>query len=661
MANIVDLGVRPFTSQPSAKERLLAALLHQWRRTIALNQFIYNVRPGRAHACWDTPAQVEMLHNHPELMLFGCRGCGRTHLCRQLFEPPDDPTVRVAADPCPIIMPPGTGHHVCLFSGSIVDTGHLNAAEFASYDDWEERQGGDHVDMYDDDAGPGDWDHLAPSRHDSRWNLERAQFDADGRRREAAFNASRISASARGAVAQAVRIERWHREAMGAATAAPPPRKRRRLLPQIATRAPTRSALVGGIQRTAAERTAYESHAHALTATARASQMHGEFIDGASNLRALPAPRDIHYYAWFVLVQNFTIPSVPAPAALVNDAEPLPATVSYRHYEYTHAIGPDGTAMYPNWQQRRRGPGIGAASGELKSRRSAAVVAAYPRRCQRLQTRMRYALYQRPPPPHVMVPAAWVERVHALVARLLAWVQTTVPAPQRPAVASFSADEYTDVLARWARLVWLTRPHCDIRPIAVVGLYFLHYGVLAADDGAMPHLVDSFGYRLRLLPPDPFARALHAQSVVEAAYAGATLARNAAEMGTTVLRRPLSRAQLPVSRVGKKRARETAAVALGLAPATAATPTTTSDTSSDGGGSGGLENIAGTMRSIAFAPEERCTTAQIYQLREVFDRVIVEQWRGGWWYFHWFHHSSGQCWPRLPPADLPSSASSSSS
>lgn len=143
---------------------LLTGLMRAWRRRYQegfldeatgeraepQNVLVYNIRVMRHHGCW-LAGRVEQLH--PRLPLFGCRMCGRTHLCRGRSMPAEGDD----GDHCVVCENSEQGSYVCVFSGrELEDTQFFATTE--SYHDWEEMRDRTWTRMDDEGGGDGDDD-----------------------------------------------------------------------------------------------------------------------------------------------------------------------------------------------------------------------------------------------------------------------------------------------------------------------------------------------------------------------------------------------------------------------------------------------------------------------------------------------------------------------
>lgn len=786
---VVDLGAHRPKPHEGLHERLGAAM-RRWRRDLAHHQLLYNIY-DRVHHCWATERpeanaqRIEVVKQNAakaeerptnivvisaELGLYGCVKCGRTHLCRgsrdmfaaltsvpglnNLMPVGDDR--QLAADPCPLMRDAEDGHYACVFSGRVVETGALNVAQAASFDDWLEQRGRYYEDLYgDEDAAPQEFEDSFVFG-DSHRELHKAQFYASASMRRNALDAHNLAVSHGRLVRATAQLGALHRKAgaQGAfpsdeddSDASPAPdepeadddeettpkeRKHTRARPpaernrSLLARTKGEHAQHLAMQRHKLERLGGRKRHFSAEQTARlqaeeqatlGSGLHGEYLD-IDDRRTRPALRDLRYWEWFhftgpssaatLFRGRFTLAKVELPAAepaaaaaphtRVPRSAPAEAPAGALDYHRARVHRPSQSLAQPR-PERVDPAAIGAklrhVTRELVAPRAtaAAVHAAEGRQIPlatwyRL-TEQRSALrrWQAVPTPAAMMPGDWMRRLAALIQRLVAWPAAEAAA-RKHGVRPAPLDEYVDVLARWVCLLWMRRPALDVRPISVLGAYFLHAGLAPLE------LAEGTGATVRLLEADGFARALHAERVVESAFAGA-IGRQGAAKGVLLKRSFIksARATAPAttpspaaaapattnpgllvlqstsgsgssSSKKRKRASGRAAAWSGKADAAplacllpAAAPQAPLSSRSDSSTEHEEPPVPapastptasdGSATHIAFAPDERCTLLQVSDVKTMLnDVLLVDGHHAAHWFLDWFHDERHRCWPR---------------
>ncbi len=269
--------------------------------------------------------------------------------------------------------------------------------------------------------------------------------------------------------------------------------------------------------------------------------------------------------------------------------------------------------------------------------------------CRRHESLPRFTCYTAPPALELVLHPEWLDRLHALLSALIAWARTAHGVESPPPA---TLDDMVDVMARWTRLVFLTRPALDVAPVVLLGLYFFDLGLRTLE------MTNGIGEVYAVLHANPYAQMLRARRVVEQAYLGEVLAHNPRVRqaimveGRSAIEVAVQQARkrvLPAPRAAPAPPARETTVALGrrvgerkggaiqhlFAPPAAAAPARVAT----------MENINGRARPVAFAPHARCTMLQIHELKEAFEAVITGARHAAPWFLDWFHHDRWRCWP----------------
>ncbi len=183
---------------------------------------VYNARTLPNHRCWETPDRVLMLTPQwaPQLQLYGCLDCGRTHWCRSRATADDDDSRDEASDLCPGRVT-DESCYVCAFSARVLTDAAVYAT-YGSYTDWLDKQELSYDDVDDDNGGAAMADDRAAASDDDddadaeallRLHLMRTDTKRAYERSQFATNTGRDRAVAQTAKTAAMRLSRGLRQA----------------------------------------------------------------------------------------------------------------------------------------------------------------------------------------------------------------------------------------------------------------------------------------------------------------------------------------------------------------------------------------------------------------------------------------------------------------
>lgn len=594
--------------------RLVTEHMITWRRYMQHMHFLYHVAPnkdGEYHHC---SAQTCKVLN-AERRWYGCEQCGRTHFCRATTH---------GSDACPVRLNDESYAVCCISSAVLVSDGPALVAGT-----YEESVVQDEKLYENASAGEHDRLRVAAMVADARRANRRAQFSASTLVRRHADLAYRTSLNLNGLQYQAdvVRIDKQ---------------------------------LQRQKQRRQAKRQRGESDGTVRVAVAEGAEEGEEEARASKRIRVMgpppllattvdkgvspwiPPARDLHYWTHF---------ESPLAQAFRRFAAEAPASAACLRVAELAILGGAAVAVANQSRRRIRHPTkpVSALAAMLQAREDAA-----------------WLDHHVMPMPTI----AWRQSVRDLLGRAVAWAAPSMGAATAVPTAA-DLDVHVDRLVRWVRLL---RPSQGTERMAAargavaappaivaVAVYLWHLAPVACvvtdatgrrrmlyqaqafftDIIAQQRLAVAFGQRptgTRAAPASAsvrFAAKAVAQRSVELALGGATAADARRELHEVdernkALRRSKQRLQ------------------------------TESDGASGGGGGGGTttslgagELEEGRPTSVAFAPEERCTAAQIRDLYDllrlcVFSRDVAYD---GAWFTDWFLSPCHQCWP---PRHMPS-------
>lgn len=588
------------------------------------------------HRCWETSENVALL-NGP-LRMYGCLQCGRTHICRALaYLEPEEADERVLPDPCPLIRTPDA-EYICPFSGTVVDAGgRTNAVLAATFEEMADQRNTWRSDIHSDESNDeGEDEYFAfdresfgtrPDFNTSRRQLARAHFQTEDKVLQHAIRAMESSHRLNKVYGDARRLDRWLQEAKGPQLAEDGTTEEEILVNLTAPTRKKRST------RTLAQQRVDPYRAQVVPARSKRAKR-GDTphagpttIDNRGNVNLgpiIPAPRDLHYWSWFVFTPElpplFTIvPSTPM--------EQPPEQGRKRHYD---RFVPKKTKSIP---KDTRFVSLSATSAQTQ------VHLWYRRHEKGGRPRLFPSVQQ-------LFSEQWISELQQMLKNFFDWA----PSTRR---ASFEA--YMDRLMRWTRLVFSKRPALSIRPLLLLSLYFLDLGrrTIEINNGA--------GETIVIMLPDRFALELHENGRLVNAFMGTIPQHN--ERVRKALGHTTFHSVLDIAMQQSKKRLISPSLSGSSSSPPAKKPKTSARAITTGSKKGGIigaiflpksgeeviptvEPLNGIARTMPFAPDtEGCTLLQIHQLRDAYLDVVQEGKESAAWYYDWFHHERWQCFP----------------